>query len=251
LFGEACKLSSYLTGQNKHYLATVEFGRSTDSHDREGRTTEEVELEENWLDDSRLAYVLELEWRRQTQVPPSVSAISLDGQRAHAAARAGKPLELEPRSVAVEHLVVRERTERTLTLELGVSKGYYVRALARDIGKSLGVPAHLAALRRTTSGKFSLAEAIPWPRGEPAPLVGLRAAAGLALPILPLTSEGAKKARLGQTLSPEHLLTQATDQVSCWVSPDDEVVAIGQRTPEGLRVLRGFSLQAVATNPQR
>jgi tRNA pseudouridine55 synthase len=134
LFGEACKLSSYLAGQNKRYLATVEFGRSTDSHDREGRTLEQVELGANWLDDDRLAYVLELEWRRRQQVPPSVSAISLGGQRAHALARKGRPLELAPRPVTVEQLVVRKRTERTLELELGVSKGYYVRALARDPG---------------------------------------------------------------------------------------------------------------------
>jgi tRNA pseudouridine55 synthase len=243
LFGEACKLSTYLTGQVKRYQATVEFGRATDSHDREGATTEEVELAPDFLNDTALAEALEYEWCRTEQVPPAVSAISVGGQRSYALARQGRAVELEARPVSVEHLVVTGREGRRLRVELGVSKGYYVRAFARDLGASLGVPAHLAELRRTASGEFSLAEATPWPVTEPPPLASLISAAERALPITRLTPDGTRKARLGQRLAPEDATSAAkVEQPSCWFSPEGEVVAIGCRTSEGFKVLRGFAV---------
>jgi tRNA pseudouridine55 synthase len=243
LFGEACKLSPYLTGQLKHYRATIEFGRATDSLDREGQTTEQRALAPGWLDDALLADALEHEWRRSEQVPPQVSAISVGGQRAHALARAGKTVELAARPVRVEHLIVVARDEHRLELEVGVSKGYYVRSLARDLGRTLGVPAHLAELRRTASGSFSIDEAVSWPALEPPPLLDLAASAERALPITRLSPEGARKARLGQLLDPSDASSAAgAEQASCWLSPAGEVVAIGCRTEHGFRVIRGFSV---------
>jgi tRNA pseudouridine55 synthase len=242
LFGEACKLSTYLTGQVKQYQATVEFGRATDSYDRDGVTTEEIELPADFLDDAALAEALEREWRRTEQVPPAVSAISVGGRRSYELARQGRAVELEARPVRVEHLAVKSRDGRRLELELGVSKGYYVRAFARDLGASLGVPAHLSALLRTASGRFSLAEAVPWPIAEPAPLASLASAAERALPITRLTADGTRKARLGQRLALEDASTSTKEeQPSCWFSPEGAVVAIGYKTKEGFRVLRGFS----------
>jgi tRNA pseudouridine55 synthase len=242
LFGEACKLSTYLTGQSKRYRAEVRFGRSTDSLDQDGATVEEVELPDGWLDDERLASALEGEWRRTHQVPPLVSAISIDGRRGHELARAGKSVELEPRPVRVEQLVVTGRGERHLELELGVSKGYYVRALARDLGRSLGVPAHLSALRRTASGSFSLDSAQSWPATTPAPLLGLREVAERALPVTTLNADGARRARLGQLLSSDDAQSSAgVGDASVWLSPEGEPLAIGCRTESGFRVLRGFA----------
>ncbi len=242
LFGEACKLSTYLTGQSKRYRAEVSFGRSTDSFDRDGKTVEEVELPDGWLDDERLASALEGEWRRTHQVPPLVSAISIDGRRGHELARAGKSVELDPRPVRVEELVVRSRGERHLELELGVSKGYYVRSLARDLGRSLGVPAHLSALRRTASGSFSLDFAQPWPATTPPALLGLREVAERALPVTRLNADGARRARLGQLLSNDDAQSSAgVGDPSVWLSPEGEPLAIGCRTESGFRVLRGFA----------
>ncbi len=242
LFGEACKLSTYLTGQSKRYRAEVRFGRSTDSFDRDGKTVEEVELPDGWLDDERLASALEGEWRRTHQVPPLVSAISIDGRRGHELARAGKSVELDPRPVRVEELVVRSRGERHLELELGVSKGYYVRSLARDLGRSLGAPAHLSALRRTASGSFTLDFAHPWPATTPPPLLGLREVAERALPVTRLNPDGARRARLGQLLSNDDALSSAgVGDPSVWLSPEGEPLAIGCRTESGFRVLRGFA----------
>ena len=242
LFGEACKLSTYLTGQSKRYRAEVRFGRATDSLDQDGATVEEVELPDGWLDDERLASALEGEWRRTHQVPPLVSAISIGGRRGHELARAGKSVELEPRPVRVEQLVVTGRGERHLELELGVSKGYYVRALARDLGRSLGVPAHLSALRRTASGSFSLDAAQSWPATTPAPLLGLREVAERALPVTTLNADGARRARLGQLLSSDDAQSSAgVGDASVWLSPEGEPLAIGCRTESGFRVLRGFA----------
>jgi tRNA pseudouridine55 synthase len=242
LFGEACKLSAYLTGQVKRYVATVELGRGTDSHDRDGTTTSEVELPPGFPDDAALAEVLEREWRRTEQVPPAVSAISVGGRRAYALARKGQSVELAPRPVRVEQLVVLKREGRRIEVELGVSKGYYVRAFARDLGEGLGAPAHLAELRRTASGPFTLAEATRWLVAEPPALMSLAEAAERALPAARLTTEGTRKARLGQRLGPEDVTSGSRgEQPSCWFSPEGEVVAIGCSTADGFRVLRGLS----------
>jgi tRNA pseudouridine55 synthase len=144
--------------------------------------------------------------------------------------------------VRVEHLTVIARDEHRLELEVGVSKGYYVRSLARDLGATLGVPAHLAELRRTASGSFSIGEAVSWPALEPPPLLDLAISAERALPITRLSPEGARKARLGQLLDPDDASSGAgAEEASCWLAPTGEVVAVGCRTEGGFRVIRGFS----------
>src|SRR5690606_17239434 len=110
-----------------------------------------------WLRAERLEAALEGERRRTLQEPPAVSAIKVDGQRAYRLARGGAAPALAPRPVEVRSLALL-RHERdpegrdALELELRVSKGYYVRAFARDLGAALGVPAHLSSLRRLSSG---------------------------------------------------------------------------------------------------
>jgi len=156
LFGEACKLSAYLTGQDKTYSAGVRFGSATDSLDADGRVTEERTLPAGWLARETLDRALAVERARTLQVPPAVSAISEGGRRAYQRVRAGETVELAPRPVRVARLELLEWSDAGVDVELEVSKGYYVRAFARDLGATLGVPAHLGRLRRLTSGAFSL-----------------------------------------------------------------------------------------------
>src|SRR5690606_10030869 len=100
---------------------------------------------------------------------PAVSAIKVGGTAAHVLAAAhagvsgGEDVELAPRDVRLHELRLLRWDDQQLTVELTVSKGYYVRAFARDLGDALGVPAHLATLRRTRSGPFTLAQAVPFP----------------------------------------------------------------------------------------
>jgi tRNA pseudouridine55 synthase len=156
LLGEATKLSDVATSEDKAYLAEVRFGRATDSHDAEGKTTEEQVLRPGGFDAAAIAAALEAERQRCEQVPPAVSALKVGGQRAYRLARDGRPPELEARPVRVRALTLIELGEDFARIELQVTKGYYVRAFARDLGHALGIPAHLSGLRRVQSGCFRI-----------------------------------------------------------------------------------------------
>ncbi len=256
LLGEATKLSQYLTAESKEYRATVVFGRSTDSDDATGTTLETQTLSDDWQETSALDQALADELQRTAQNPPAVSALKYGGVRAHRLHRRGEPVPVRPRPVRVESLVIEERTPTSLTLLMRVSTGYYVRALARDLGRTLGVPAHLGALTRLRSGQFSLHECWPFPLAEPfqpaIQLIPCATAAARCLPTLRLTDEGAKRATLGQSLGLEHLLEPdmlpevregEVGPTMAWFDQHDRLLALGHRvTSSELRVTRGFCL---------
>jgi tRNA pseudouridine55 synthase len=245
LFGQATKLSNFLTLNDKRYLATVSFGRATDSFDADGTTTAEVTVFPESLSEPSLAAALAAEKRRVRQVPPAVSAIKVGGKRAHALTRAGAPPQLGDREVRVEELRVLAHEATSLTLELHVSKGYYVRALARDLGASLGLPAHLASLRRLASGQFELAEACAWPASSGrACLIATADAARRTLPVAQLEQSGVRRASLGQTLEIGDFLQRpeiSGGATEAWFSGAGELIALGHaRAPGEFRVVRGF-----------
>jgi tRNA pseudouridine55 synthase len=242
LFGEACKLSSHLTADDKSYRATVRFGVHTDTLDADGRVLETRELAPDWLSPEALERALAAERARTLQVPPSVSAIQTDGQRAYDRVRRGESVELAPRRVELKALSVLALDACELRVELTVSKGYYVRAFARDLGLALGVPAHLSALRRLSSGGFTLDSATPWPPGASQPaLLGVAEAAARCLPVTQLTAAGVLRARRGQRLDPSEATPGALDRVCVWLGPDGELVALGTSSATGEhRVTRGF-----------
>lgn len=244
LLGEATKLSSVLTTDRKSYTARVEFGVTTDSLDADGRITKRVELAENWLTEPALLQAIFAERERRLQIPPQVSAIKIDGQRAYARARQGQTVDFVPRDVSVHSLEVVGRSERALELSLCVSKGYYVRALARDLGSTLGVPAHLSELRRTQSGPFGLSGAHPLPLSGDEELIPITDAARRALPLLSVTEEGFLRLGQGKVLRAEDLAAPCSttgpelyaaffgDQLVALVEPGD---------PGEFRVKRGIN----------
>lgn len=251
LLGEATKLSSVLTRSQKTYVAEVVFGVGTDTLDRTGKTTKVKALPEDFLEGSPLSSALEKELFREIQVPPLVSAIHVDGERAHALARAGQDLELAPRPVLVHGLELLERGGTRLRVRLRVSKGYYVRSFARDLGDALGVPAHLAGLRREASGAFGLSLAVPCPPAPDAPLLSIEEAVRCALPTVVLNAEGALRASQGKLLRPEDRDGGEDPRTSPLYDLDDPVVAAlhGNElvalvepvdSSEDFRVRRGF-----------
>jgi tRNA pseudouridine55 synthase len=137
----------------------------------------------------------------------------------------------------------------SVDLELTVSKGYYVRALARDLGSRLGVPAHLAALRRLASGTFTLDDAVAWPRSERAPLITLEDAVARVALLVQLNAPGERRARCGQPLSADDFVedpapAHATRDLPVvgWTDASGRLVALGRREPDGAyRVVRGFT----------
>jgi tRNA pseudouridine55 synthase len=241
LFGEALKLSAYLTLDAKSYIATVTFGTATDTLDADGSVTLTQPLAPGTLTPERVEVALATERTRAFQVPPAVSSIKVGGERAHRLTRRGESPSLEPRPVRVERLVLGALGEDRLTVEVTASKGYYVRSLARDLGEALGTPAHLSTLARTGSGAFTLADAVAWPPNELPSLVPLTTAARRCLPCVELTAAGAAKARLGQRLADEHFRSPpAGDATHAFIDLDAHLVALGARKDDGYAVIRGF-----------
>jgi tRNA pseudouridine55 synthase len=252
--GEATKLAPYLTAQAKRYEATVAFGTATTTLDREGTIVETRELPAELARElggqpgvarPLVEAALAAERARTQQVPPAFSAVKQGGRAVHLRARRGEKVELPPREVHVRALESRGATPTTLDLALDVSKGYYVRALARDLGATLGVPAHLAALRRVASGPFTLEEALAADASREAlcaKLLPLSTAAGRALPVCRLSLEGADRARKGQVLAESHFEMPPSPGTTAWVEPGGALVAIGRTSEAGRYVVeRGFA----------
>lgn len=250
LLGEATKLSGYLTLDDKRYRAVVALGQSTDTLDAEGQTVDERTLPPGVPGhDAVLAAVAE-EKKRRLQVPPAFSAIKVDGHRAHRRSRRGEHVELEPRPVHVDSLELLELGDTSLTLEMTVSKGYYVRALARDLGEHLGIPTHLSALRRLASGPFHIEEAVPWPPPDTVAPLSVAEAAHRALPVALLTERGARRAALGQKLEADDFAGDAAvhgepgSRAVAWFDASGRLVALGERRDATrYAVVRGFNVR--------
>jgi tRNA pseudouridine55 synthase len=157
--GEATKLAGLLTEGDKAYDAVVRLGVVTDTQDLTGKVLStapvpplSVEVLEGALGPFRGTFL---------QTPPMYSAIKVGGKRLYERARAGETVERTPRSVTVHALVLRDFSATECTLSLRCSKGFFVRALADDLGRALGCGGALKSLRRTASGRFGLERAVP------------------------------------------------------------------------------------------
>jgi tRNA pseudouridine55 synthase len=247
LVGEATKLASFATGEDKRYVARVSFGRSTDTLDALGTVTEErlVALPNT----DAIERALDVERARTEQIPPIFSAIQRDGQRSYALARAGRATDLPPRPIVVRTLTELARGAGEdgdlpfVDLDVHVGKGYYVRSLAKDLGMALGVPTHLSSLRRTQSGSFDLASAVALD-DAPALARGLwsveRAATQL-LPVARLSEAGAQRARQGKRLAASDFETLTPTGIpTAWLGPRGELVAIGRTDEDVSTIVRGF-----------
>ena len=167
--GEALKLQQWLAEGDKEYQAEVAFGAATETEDAEGRVTERGDP--SALDAARVAAALPGLTGEIEQTPPMYSAVRVGGRRLHEAARRGEEVARAPRRVRVHALELLgfEPAQEGLArarLRVRCGKGTYVRTLAADLGRALGVPAHLAWLRRTAAGPFHLAAALPLAEAE-------------------------------------------------------------------------------------
>lgn len=205
----ATKLLGHLTLTDKTYTATVRLGQDTVTDDAEGEPTGGASAAAVTAD--QLAKGLDGLTGVIQQVPSAVSAIKVDGRRSYARVRAGEQVELAARTVTVSRLDLRGWSRPAPELldadiELDCSSGTYVRALARDLGRSLGTGGHLTALRRTRVGPFTLADAVTLEelaeRPDPVP-VPLDRAVAAAFDRRELTAQEAARLRNGGRLAPE------------------------------------------------
>jgi tRNA pseudouridine55 synthase len=155
--GAATRLSEFLSTDTKRYEAVIRFGSSSETYDGEGPMVH-ITGAAPGLDDIRA--VLD-EFRGEIeQVPPPYSAIKLQGQKAYEIARKGGEPELEPRTVTIYDLVLVDYRAPDLVLEIECSAGTYIRSIAHDLGTRLTTGAHLASLRRTKAGSFTIDECV-------------------------------------------------------------------------------------------
>jgi tRNA pseudouridine55 synthase len=160
--GSATRLLGHVGGHDKTYEATIRFGQSTVTDDREGEVLATASTAH--LDDAAVRDALAAQTGPLQQVPSSVSAVKVEGRRSYDRVRAGEAVELAPRSVTVHRLDVHgiRRPEPDLVdvdVTVACTAGTYIRAIARDAGAALGVGGHLTSLRRTASGPFTVANA--------------------------------------------------------------------------------------------
>lgn len=159
VLGRGTKLSERLMGDDKVYEGTIKFGETTDSYDSDGELTGSLPVmpmtvEE--LNEEAAKFIGDL-----MQVPPMVSAIKKDGVPLYKLARKGIEVEREPRLIHIYNYRFTEYAEPFGKFRVACTKGTYVRSLAHDLGQKLGCGAHLATLRRSASGKFDVADALP------------------------------------------------------------------------------------------
>jgi tRNA pseudouridine55 synthase len=161
------KLLGHLALDTKAYIATIRLGAATTTDDAEGEiigaadptAADAFAVDPSVVTDAAIAAGVAALTGPIEQVPSSVSAIKVDGQRAYARVRAGEQVVLAARPVTVSAFDVLARRGADLDVAVACSSGTYVRALARDLGAALGVGGHLTALRRTRVGPFTLPHA--------------------------------------------------------------------------------------------
>ncbi len=254
--GEATKLCGRMLDASKIYDFTICFGTQTAGLDAEGDVVATSDVRPT---KAQIEAVLPQFTGPIEQIPPAFSAIKIDGKRAYDLARAGEEVEMKARGVTIYSLSIsKDRHSReggndesvsefceSITLTAHVSKGTYIRSLARDIAHALGTVGHVSMLRRTKAGPFTLDQAISldklnaFGQGAGQDDIILPMEAGLDdIPALNLSPEQARAVQQGRVLT-----GIATDDGFYW-GRDAEMrpVALLENTAGMLKVIRGFNI---------
>ena len=219
------KLLAHLVANDKRYAATIRLGQSTATDDAEGEVT--ATHDASAITDAQIAAEVDALTGDIMQKPTAVSAIKIDGKRAHELVREGKDVDIPARPVTVFSFDIldtrREASFVDVDVRVHCSSGTYIRALARDLGAALGVGGHLTALRRESVGAFTLADATPLAALQDSPALSLSLDEALlrAWPVTEVTAEEYQALALGKWLTPRGL-----DGVHAAKGPDGRVVAL-------------------------
>ena len=236
LLGSATRLAEYFLGMTKEYEATVLLGVETSSHDPEGEIVSESG---DWtgLGEKDLERALGGLRGRILQVPPVLSAKKVKGEAAHRRVRRGESVELDPVWVEILDLRILQMDLPRVRLAIRCSSGTYIRAIARDLGRSLGTGGYLTDLRRTRIGSRSVVDAVPfadlgsWIRVAQRVIPPGRALKDL--PSFQVDTEEANRVRQGQFLSVSG--GDLPERTPVRVMLGDELVAVATREDDALR----------------
>jgi tRNA pseudouridine55 synthase len=255
--GRATRLLTYYSGADKAYTATIRLGQSTVTDDAEGEITASADA--SGVGEQQIAEAISRLTGEILQRPSAVSAVKVDGRRSYARVRAGEDVELPERPVTVSRFdiiaVRREGEFIDLDVDVTVSSGTYVRALARDLGEALGVGGHLTALRRTRIGGLDVGAAADLDSlgasadaGEPISLVSLTDAARSVLPVVDVTASEAAALGYGKALAvagrgdvcePAYKDDPSADVVA--LAPGGDAVAVLRKRGEQLKPVIVFA----------
>jgi tRNA pseudouridine55 synthase len=239
--GEATKLCGRMLDATKGYDFTIRFGEETETLDAEGQVVARSEARPT---PEQVEAVLPRFTGEIEQAPPVYSALKIGGKAAYSLARAGAAVEINPRRVTVHALRISTEGLDEVTLAATVSKGTYIRSLARDISHALGTVGNVSYLRRTRAGPFTLESAISLDFLEEA-----AKARRLTETVLPLTAALDDIPALPVTPDQAQLLRHGQKLVGFPAKPglhmallEGTPVALVEASVDGLRVVRGFNL---------
>ncbi|GAA1265374.1 tRNA pseudouridine(55) synthase TruB [Arthrobacter pascens] len=232
---KATRLLTYIVGTSKTYTATIRLGESTVTDDAEGEVVDTASAAAVTEADIR-AGIASLTGEIQ-QVPSSVSAIKVNGERAYARVRSGEDVKLAARAVTIHRFEVhgirpaRDGAVVDVDVTVECSSGTYIRALARDLGSSLGVGGHLTALRRTHVGPYSLDQARTLEQlADDLEVLDISQAARALMPNRELTAEETTEISFGRRIAagaPAGSAESATaDRPAAAFAPDGSLVAL-------------------------
>ena len=244
--GEATKLAGRMLDSDKIYDFTIAFGAQTSTLDAEGEVVAESDVRPTRAE---VEAVLARFTGPIEQVPPAYSALKVDGKRAYALARAGEEVVLAMRQVTIHALLILPIADgedlESVTLSAHVSKGTYIRSLARDIALALGTVGHVTMLRRTKAGPFTLAQAISldkldeFARTAALQELLLPLTAGLDdIPVLSVSPDQAIALRQGRRL----IGSAAPPGLSLAMQGDTPIALV--ENGEDVKVVRGFNLMS-------
>ncbi|MGX5681249.1 tRNA pseudouridine(55) synthase TruB [Schumannella luteola] len=243
--GTSTRLLTYIVGADKTYETTIRLGAGSSSDDAEGELGPAASADAlDAVTDERIAAGVEELTGEILQRPSSVSAIKVDGKRAYARVREGEDVVLEPRAVTVSRfeIVGVDRAAGVIDVRAVVdcSSGTYIRALARDLGESLGVGGHLTALRRTRIGPFGIAAATPLDGDLAGALEDAATAASRLFPVVRLDADQARDLAHGKRVP----LAAADGSPVAALAPDGRLVGLVDLSTGIARVLVNFPPEA-------
>jgi tRNA pseudouridine55 synthase len=227
LVGRATRLARFVESEHKDYDAVIRFGTATDTDDGTGAVIASAAPAARPTRDEVTA-ALEAMQGTHAQRPPAYSAKHVGGARSYALARAGKAVELASVPVTIHEAAVRDWTPPDCTVTARVGKGTYLRAIARDLGEALGIPAHCAALRRTAIGPFRVEEAIA---PTDVSVAAVRPAAEMVrhLPQVVLDAAGCREVGFGRAVARE----AGMHGPAALLAADGRLVAIAEAAESG------------------
>jgi len=224
-FGNGTRLLQYITDGDKSYLATIVLGASTITDDKEGEVLASIDASQ--INDADIEKILKAMIGTIAQIPSSVSAVKVGGERAYDRVRAGETFELAARNVTITQLdilAIRHLDSTTeVDIEVTCSAGTFIRAIARDLGEALKVGGHLSALRRTRVAGFTESDAVSFEDLKNVKFTPLNLAdvARTTFSVRELTLEEVKELSFGRSIS-----ENGHTSITAAMSPDNRLIAL-------------------------